>query len=320
MPTDLSDLLQPLRTPRVDAAFIELGAGSGVALAAARGAFLHLLVAGRGEIASSPETAQVALDAPGDYAVLLDARPHRLTTPDCRDVIPSDYFRTTHDLDGPPTLRFGTGRPGVRTLSARLRIDGSNPLVRSLPRTIAITRAGGGGGGLVPPEMVAGLHGPGGTTMVTALFDLLVLHAVRTATLPMFAAGAKRLPTRLGIARAMSLIDANLRRRWSLALLAAEVGVSRSTFAAEFMAQIGQTPMAYVTAQRMKRARESLRTPGVPVSEVAWRVGYDSPAAFTRTFKRMFGLTPAAFQAGDGRSRGTSSHRHLHWSAFLDDE
>ena len=319
MQTDLSDLLQPLRTPRVDAALIEIGAASGVRLAADGGAFLHLLLAGRGEIAPSVGVGPIALDRPGDYAVLLDARPHRLATPGCAEAPSSDYFRTPHDHDGPPTLRFGSGRPGLRTLSARLRIDGSNPLVRSLPRTIAITRATGGGN-LVHPEIAGHLQGPGGTTLVTALFDLLVLHAIRTVSLPIFTAGAEPPPGQLRIPLAMSLIDANLRKRWSLALLAAQVGVSRSTFAAEFIAQVGQTPMAYVTARRLERAKEALRTPGLPVSEVAWRVGYESPAAFARTFRRHVGMSPAAFQAGEGVTPGASPHRHLHWSAFLDED
>ena len=52
------------------------------------------------------------------------------------------------------------------------------------------------------------------------------------------------------------------------------------------------TPMGYLTAWRMLKARELLRSTGAALPEVAEQVGYTSPAAFSRTFDR----SPGAFR------------------------
>jgi len=48
---------------------------------------------------------------------------------------------------------------------------------------------------------------------------------------------------------------------------------------------------------RMNRAAEKLRSPGVLVSEVADDLGFSDPFHFSRTFKRVFGVSPSSFMA-----------------------
>lgn len=50
--------------------------------------------------------------------------------------------------------------------------------------------------------------------------------------------------------------------------------------------------MRYVTRWRMHVALELLRTSDVTVASAAASVGYESEAAFSRTFKRIIGTTP----------------------------
>jgi len=58
-----------------------------------------------------------------------------------------------------------------------------------------------------------------------------------------------------------------------------------------------QTPYQYLVRLRMNRAAEQLRTPGVLVCEVADGLGFSDPFHFSRTFKRVFGVSPSAFMA-----------------------
>jgi AraC family transcriptional regulator len=48
----------------------------------------------------------------------------------------------------------------------------------------------------------------------------------------------------------------------------------------------------------MEQARVLLRTTRLPVTEVAFRVGYGDTSRFGQHFKREVGTTPAAFRAG----------------------
>jgi len=59
---------------------------------------------------------------------------------------------------------------------------------------------------------------------------------------------------------------------------------------------VGLPPMRYLTAWRMQLAQEKLRTTGQSIAQIAYDVGYEAEEAFTRAFKREFGLPPAAWR------------------------
>ena len=99
--------------------------------------------------------------------------------------------------------------------------------------------------------------------------------------------------------RALSAFHKDPSRSWTVESLAREAGQSRTGFAQNFAAKIGQTPMQYVTAWRMQIAREGLAARGLNVSDVAEQAGYASESAFSRVFKKEVGMSPAAY-----RSRG----------------
>jgi AraC-like DNA-binding protein len=63
-------------------------------------------------------------------------------------------------------------------------------------------------------------------------------------------------------------------------------------FADRFQVTIGMTPLRYVTELRMRLASQWLSLEGLPIEEVAQRLGYTSQAAFSRAFKRVTGKTP----------------------------
>lgn len=83
-------------------------------------------------------------------------------------------------------------------------------------------------------------------------------------------------------------------RPWSLEDLANTAGMSRTRFAAQFRAVTGTTPADYLAHWRMAVAQGLLRK-GKSVKAVATAVGYDSPAALTRSFARIVGASPSAW-------------------------
>lgn len=73
-------------------------------------------------------------------------------------------------------------------------------------------------------------------------------------------------------------------------------GMSERGFARRFAAATGHAPLDYVQRLRVEQAKRRLERTGDPVEEVAWRVGYEDPAAFRRLFLRIAGVTPGRYR------------------------
>ena len=81
----------------------------------------------------------------------------------------------------------------------------------------------------------------------------------------------------------------------SLAQLAADAGVSRFQLLRRFTQGVGCTPHAWLTQQRVERAR-ALIAAGSPLAEAASACGFADQAHMTRLFTRQFGFTPGAWR------------------------
>ena len=82
---------------------------------------------------------------------------------------------------------------------------------------------------------------------------------------------------------------------WTVARLADAVGLSRSGFAARFAALVGETPLAYLTRLRMRRASLLLRK-GATLAKVSRLAGYSSEASFSHAFRQWAGIAPGAYR------------------------
>jgi AraC-like DNA-binding protein len=98
------------------------------------------------------------------------------------------------------------------------------------------------------------------------------------------------------VARALALLHRDIRRRWTVDDLGREVGLSRSALADRFIRLIGVPPMHYLAKWRMQVATQKLRSTSASLGQVAQTVGYDSEAAFSRGFKKAFGVAPATWR------------------------
>jgi AraC-like DNA-binding protein len=102
------------------------------------------------------------------------------------------------------------------------------------------------------------------------------------------------------VGRVLELMHREPGRDWTLDELARESATSRSVLAERFAYFVGEPPMRYLTRWRLQRAAGLHAGGSAKVSTVARAVGYDSEAAFSRAFKRLTGVTPAAW----GHRRG----------------
>lgn len=93
----------------------------------------------------------------------------------------------------------------------------------------------------------------------------------------------------------------------TLADLAKTAGLSRFQTLRLFKAEVGATPHAYLTQQRVKRAK-ALISGGMPLAEASFAAGFADQAHMTRAFGRQLGVTPGAYRraqtAREGARRG----------------
>ncbi|MEM1184216.1 MAG: AraC family transcriptional regulator [Planctomycetota bacterium] len=96
---------------------------------------------------------------------------------------------------------------------------------------------------------------------------------------------------------AVTLIEDHLDDPPSLEDLAAKLDVSGRHLSRLFVASTGSTPHAYAAKRRLALAKSRLLSESVPISEVAFDLGFSGPATFTRWFRRETGSTPSDFRS-----------------------
>lgn len=253
------------------------------------------------------------------WVLLPDQPPHRLAAGDvfligdgpytvasAPDVMPADglalYSEPGRDvarLGGDETVMLGGGivfsDAGtdflLEGLPGFLKIEGSSPSASAVTRTLGLLEAEVGQGRL-------------GEALVTKrLAEVLLVEAIRSYVADqgescvgwIGALGDRR------IGEALRLMHGDVASPWTVASLAAHVGMSRSAFSSRFTARVGRPPLDYLTHWRMMLARKILGEGSADVASVALRVGYLSQSAFGHAFKRTFGRSP-----GRKQRRGTS--------------
>ena len=82
----------------------------------------------------------------------------------------------------------------------------------------------------------------------------------------------------------------------SLNRLAEQVSLSPAYLSAMFSKNMSCTVGQYITERRMEAARELLENPCCRLYEVAAKVGYEDPKYFSKTFKKVVGVSPKEYR------------------------
>lgn len=158
---------------------------------------------------------------------------------------------------------------------------------------------------LLAADIERHVHGADGV-LWTSIRRALHAHLERN-----YAASARPVPQMAGLtgpklARVVDFVEARLGEPVTLDQMAAVAAIGRFHFARMFKLAVGVTPMAYVERARIEHAKALLQDGGLPLAEVAARVGFADQSHFTRRFRRHTGRTPAIFarQAAWTRPQG----------------
>jgi AraC family transcriptional activator FtrA len=108
---------------------------------------------------------------------------------------------------------------------------------------------------------------------------------------------------RAAAARIAPLLDgvrAALDQPWPVARLAAEAAASPRALHRRFLEATGQSPGAWLLAERLAHARGLLEGPPLPVEAVAAACGFNTAASLRHHFRAQLGTSPAAYRARFG--------------------
>lgn len=132
--------------------------------------------------------------------------------------------------------------------------------------------------------------------LIERLTEVLFFYVAREiARQPDVAAGLWAVASRPSFSPLLKHLLDDPGKAWSLDKMAQLANMSRASFCRHFTSTSGQSPAQFLLQLRMKIAAQRLRK-GETVTHAAEQVGYQSPAAFTRAFKKVIGEHPGTYQ------------------------
>ncbi|KIF07603.1 hypothetical protein PL81_01030 [Streptomyces sp. RSD-27] len=229
--------------------------------------------------------------------ILVDGDDHCTTISD--PASPRRNWRIAGRTSSPEDEQSDNDSDLLVTAGYRIGGDLSLPLLDTLPQAAAVPRDPS----LAPLlDLIADettKDKPGQQVVLDRLLDLLLVRCLRA-----WFDQAGSVPPPGYRALSDPLLGHVLRRLheepslpWTVASLAAEAGLSRTTFARRFTSMVGRPPLAYLTQWRMTLAADRLRQSGATIAAVAKEVGYNDAFTFSSAFKRTRGISPSAHRA-----------------------
>ena len=210
----------------------------------------------------------------------------------------------------PRQLAYGGGGAVTRLVCGYLASDArlARMLLAGLPPLVKVNVRGSNAGAWLEASLRYALSEarsprPGGAGVLAKLAEVLFIEVLRVY---MNEQGDGRTGWLAGVGdrivgAALSALHKNPAKPWTLEELAQEASTSRSVLAERFAHLVGSSPMQYLTQWRMLLAANLLCRSNAPLARIAEEVGYQTDTAFSRAFRREYGVPPAAWR----RSQGT---------------
>lgn len=182
------------------------------------------------------------------------------------------------------------------------RMRPAHPLIEGLPDVIHLKSGFGGSRNSIKQILDLIIEetrqeGPGHEVVARRLAEVLLIYVLRAYTRSNAGhTGLVAAITDRRLSRVVVQIQRDYEKPLSLSDLARTAGMSRSGFAREFRLKTGLTPIDYLTKWRLYSAGDLLIDHDLPIAEVAAKTGYNSDIAFSRAFKREYGISPSRYR------------------------
>lgn len=268
----------------------------------------HVIREGRAWVSARGER----IDAePGDLVLLPHADRHLMGSHEPAEPVPIATLLPPPPWHGVPLCRFDGGGATTGVVCGYLKCDELlfNSLLRHLPPLFRVRPPAGPTAELIQAcisyALDESMQAREGRVALTARMpELLLIEALRLFS-EQSGAGSGWLAAinDAVVGRALALLHAEPRRKWTLEDLARRAATSRSVLDERFRRLLGQPPMRYVAEWRMQLAAAQLRNTDAKIADIADAIGYGSEEAFSRAFQRHVGVSPARWRSGGKAGR-----------------
>ena len=240
----------------------------------------------------------------GDAVIFPQGHAHRMNSEP--GLLPASGARLDEVLSRRPRLlAYGGGGATTRLICGYLACDArlARMLLAGLPPLVRVSVRGSNAGVWLEASLRYALAEarsprPGGAGVLAKLAEVLFIEVLR---LYMNDQAEGRTGWLAGVndrivGAALRSMHTRPAQPWTLEELARAAGTSRSVLAERFQQLVGSAPMQYLAQWRMLLATNLLCRSNAPLARIAEEVGYQTDTAFSRAFRREFGLPPAAWR------------------------
>jgi AraC-like DNA-binding protein len=267
--------------------------------------FAHFYICERGQgwIKLEESDSQILL-ASGDLVIVPHGSAHVLRdNPKSRSISLDMLLKLRSVKDN--IIRHGGGGSETIAICGSFRFENQtgNPIISLLPKLIHVPHNDSKTGIWLKPMLRVLAHeaqnpSEGSGSIISHLTGIIFVQAVRAwiEMQPQGQGGWLGALRDKHISSTLNVMHQDPSRPWTIAKLAAEVGMSRSPFATKFTSLVGEPPLSYLTHLRMNLAAGYLRNEQLRIREIAERVGYESQASFSNAFKRKFAVSPRGYR------------------------
>ena len=205
----------------------------------------------------------------------------------------------------PRKLMYGGGGSITRLVCGYLACDArpASLLLGGLPKILKVNLNGSKAGDWLQASVRYALEEarsprPGGNGVLAKLAEVLFIEVLRqymneggTERIGWLAAVNDRI-----VGAALKALHEQPAHSWTVSELARVSCTSRSVLAERFQQMVGCSPIQYLTQWRMLLATNLLSQGNASLGRIAEEVGYQTDTAFSRAFRREFGMPPARWR------------------------
>ena len=103
-------------------------------------------------------------------------------------------------------------------------------------------------------------------------------------------------PLHVYVEHALEFIDHNYAKKIKVNDIANYIGITRSYLTNIFKKSLNMSPQKYLVKYRLDKAKDLLKTTNLPVSTIAFEIGYENPLTFSKVFKSFFDVSPSTYR------------------------
>jgi|HubBroStandDraft_1064217.scaffolds.fasta_scaffold18242_4 AraC family transcriptional activator of pobA len=133
------------------------------------------------------------------------------------------------------------------------------------------------------------------------LLTTLVTNLVRLAQVTVIAGSSAANRDREMVAQFREVLEKHYRGHPDVKEYARQIGTSETALRKACVKIVGQSPSQLVHARMLIEAERLLRYTGKSIAEIAYDLGFDDPAYFSRFFAKGMGVSPRSFRRGAGK-------------------